>query len=763
MTRQESLALSRVVTQRSRCVAVASNREFSRLAAGLCGLLFVLLLLTLVAAPAHAAGPRVLPAGQLPPDRRLQPLKDLDGYFPFAPPASPAEWEKRAAQVRRQLLVANGIWPMPATTPLNPVIHGKVEREGYTVERAYFESFPGFYVTGSLYRPVGKSGKLPAVLCPHGHWPNGRFTDAGPAAVLQDIVNGAERFEEGGRSPLQARCMQLARMGCVVFHYDMLGYADSVQISFDLAHRFAKQRPEMNTLENWGLYSTQAEGHLQSIVGLQTYNSIRALDFITSLPDVDASRVGVTGASGGGTQTMLLGALDTRPVVAFPAVMVSTSMQGGCTCENCSLLRVDTGNIEFASLFAPRLQGMSAANDWTKEMETKGFPEIKKLYGLLGAGDKVSLKATIHFGHNYNYVNRAAMYSVFNKGLKLGLPEPIVEGDYKRLSQAEMTVWDEKHPRPEGGPDFERKLLRHWTDDAQKQLAAIVPKDQAGLAKYREVVGGAFEAILGRSLPAAADLEYEQTVKTDKGNLILMAGLVRNKPRGEAVPMAFLYPKQWNGQVVVWLDGNGKDGLFDAQGEPRSELQPLLAAGTSVVGVDLLYQGEYLADGKPLERTGRVKNTREFAGYTFGYNHTVFASRVHDVLTALAFVKNHEKAPQRIDVVALGETGPIGAAARAIAGSVVTSAVIDSSGFRFGQLTDFHHPQFLPGGAKYHDVPGLLALAAPGKTLVAGEKDGLPALTKTVYAATGATDALRADSGPADQLAARAAAFVAGR
>src|ERR1051325_815746 len=101
-------------------------------------------------------------------------------------------------------------------------------------------------------------------------------------------------------------------------------------------------------------------------MGLQTWNSIRALDFVTSLPDVDASRIGVPGASGGGTQTFILCAVDPRPTVAFPAVMVSTAMQGGCTCENCSLLRVGTGNIELAALMAPRPLGMSGADDWTK-------------------------------------------------------------------------------------------------------------------------------------------------------------------------------------------------------------------------------------------------------------------------------------------------------------------------------------------------------------------------------------------------------------
>ncbi|HEY1068889.1 MAG TPA: acetylxylan esterase, partial [Pirellulales bacterium] len=289
--------------------------------------------------PATAADLRVLPAGQLPQDARLGPLKDLNGYFPMTVPASKEAWETRATELRQQIQVGLGLWPLPTKTPLNAVVHGKVERDGFTVERVYFESVPGFFVTGSLFRPTNATGKRPGVLCPHGHWPNGRFYDAGRDAVRKQIVEGAERFEESGRRPTVSRCVQLARMGCVVFHYDMIGYADSVQ----LPHRHDERRPHMDGPENWGLFSTQAELRLQTEMGLQTWNSIRALDWLCSLPDVDTTKLGVTGASGGGTQTFALCAVDSRPTVAFPAVMVSTAMQGGCTCENCDYLRVGTG------------------------------------------------------------------------------------------------------------------------------------------------------------------------------------------------------------------------------------------------------------------------------------------------------------------------------------------------------------------------------------------------------------------------------------
>ena len=154
----------------------------------------------------------------------------------------------------------------------------------------------------------------------------------------------------------------------------------------------------------------------------------------------------MTGASGGGTQTFILCAIDPRPAVAFPAVMVSTAMQGGCTCENACYLRVGTGNIEMAALFAPKPLGMTAADDWTKEIATKGLPELKQHYRLLGAEDLVMAKPLVQFPHNYNYVSRAVMYHWFNKHLKLGLAEPIVEEDFRPLSVAEMSVWDAAHP-----------------------------------------------------------------------------------------------------------------------------------------------------------------------------------------------------------------------------------------------------------------------------------------------------------------------------
>ena len=272
------------------------------------------------------SAPRALPEDSLPADSRLDALKDLNGYFPFHPPKSPADWTVESARIRHDLKVAVGLFPEPVRHPLNSVIHGRIDGGDFTAEKVYFETRPGYLLTGTLYRPKSITGKIPGVLCPHGHWNEARFYDCGETKAAQLIKKGAEKHIESARNHIQSRCIGLARLGCTVLQYDMIGYCDNDQISHQLAHRFSKQRPEMISEKDWGLYSPQAESHLQSIMMLQTWNSIRAIDFLQSLPEVDPGRIAVTGASGGGTQTFALSALDPRVTVSMPAVMVGLSL-----------------------------------------------------------------------------------------------------------------------------------------------------------------------------------------------------------------------------------------------------------------------------------------------------------------------------------------------------------------------------------------------------------------------------------------------------
>lgn len=641
-------------------------------------------------------------------DVRTQLLKDLNGYFPFNAPSSLSEWETRREEVLHRIKVAAGLWPMPTKTPLNAVIHGKIDRGDYTIEKVYFESVPGFFVTGNLYRPKNIKGKVPGVLSAHGHAQNARLALSDPARTRQQIAEGAERFEQGGLSIYQSRCVQLARMGCVVWQWDMLSDSDSIQLPREVVHTFAKQRPEMNTTENWGFYSPQAEAHNQCIMGLQLLNSVRGLDFLLSLPEVDPNRVAMTGESGGGTQTMLASAIDDRIKLSFPVVMVSTSMQGGCTCENASLLRIGTGNVEFAALFAPKPLGMNTANDWTKEMATKGFPDLQKIFTLYGKKDDVFLLRGEHFQHNYNAVTRSAFYTFLNKHFKLGQPSPVIEKDFEPLTREQLTVWDNQHPAPKAGdPDFERKLLKWLAADAEKQLRASAATDE-GLQKQ---IRPAVETIIGRTYAQAGSVEWELKDKQDRGTHLEMTGVLHNTTHSDDIDVAWLYPKQSKDRVVIWLSDQGKAAVTSP------EVLELVTAGITVLCPDLFSPGA--------AQNGIVKNPREFAGYTFGYNNALFAQRTHDVLSLVTFLRNSKvgshKNPSHVSLAGWGNAGSIAAAAGALAGEAIDRVALDTQGFRFGKLLDFRDPLFLAGGAKYLDLPGMIALNAPHALWLAGE------------------------------------------
>jgi dienelactone hydrolase len=653
-----------------------------------------LLFLAGAALAADAPG-RILLPGQKPDDSRLGKAKTLNDYFPFSPPDSREAWEKRRQEVREQVLVATGLWPLPEKTPLDVVIHGKIDRDDYTIEKVFFESYPGHYVSGNLYRPKGRSGKLPAILSPHGHWANGRFYEAPEkevAAQMKPPASGgppAETTVEGARYPLQARCAQLARMGCVVFHYDMVGNADSQPI----AHR-------------QGFTDAQAELRGQSFMGLQTWNSIRALDFLTSLPDVDPRRVGVTGASGGGTQTFMLCAVDDRPAVAFPAVMVSTAMQGGCICENCSYLRVDTGNIELAGLFAPKPLGMSGAKDWTVDIERKGLPELKALYKLHGAEDKVMAKCYDQFGHNYNQVSRELMYNWFNKHLGLGLPEPVVEKPFVPVPPRELSVYNEEHPRPKDVLDA-AALRRQLALASDRQLAALRPKDADSLAEARRIHGTALRVMIGDKLPPSDQVEAKETgPKQERNGLIWRTYLLGRKGLHQQIPAIGLMGKEFDGTVVVWVHPEGKSSLFkDSKLVPAA--QKIVDKKAAIFAPDVYLSGESAGDNPhPVDKN--------FAGYTFGYNRTTLAERVRDILTSIAFVKGHEKT-KAVDLAGFDKAGPWALLAGALAGPAVARTAVDAHQFDFASITKTDDEMLLPGAVKYGGLPALAGLCAPGE------------------------------------------------
>jgi dienelactone hydrolase len=605
-------------------------------------------------------------------DVRLTSPHDKDHPADFKPDfADRAAWERRSDFLRHQAMVAQGLWPEPAKTPLNPVIHGKIDREEYTIEKVFFASMPGHYVSGNLYRPKNKSGKLPAVLCPYGHWPDGRFIWKSDADIDKEIKSGAETDRDAARSPLQANCAMLARMGCIVFQYDMVGYCDSTKIP----HRE-------------GFLDVDAILHLQSFMGLQTWNSVRALDFVLSLPDVDAKRIAVTGSSSGGTQTIALNAVDGRADVSFPMVMVSMNMQGGCVCENAPLYRIGTNNVELASLVAPKPEGMAAANDWTRDFMTRGLPEMKSIWRLYGAEELVD-GHHIEFGHNHNLHSRELQYAFLNKHLKLGLTEPVKEKPFVPVPPKELSVYDEQHPLPRDAADA-ATLRKTMTRMCDEQLAAMNPQ------QYEQTLRVALQAMVVDSLPAADDVQMEDGYLTRRG-------------AGEHVVCRLVATSGESKGVVIWAHLQGVSSIGQAQ--------QLVDAGFEVLAID-----PFTPPAKPLQLPSVKPNPNPpYAGYALCYERSALGNRVHDLLTAIAWAKAHAKG-KPVRLIGTDSAAPAALLARALAGDVVDRAALDVNQFDFDKISSDADLMLLPGALKYGGIYGVVPLCANHQTLLCGAR-----------------------------------------
>ena len=666
--------------------------------------------------------PKVTDGKTPPPDARLGVARDYNTVTDWTPDfADKAAWEKRAREVREQILVSQGLYPLPEKTPLNPVIFGRIDRDDYTIEKVYFNSFPGHYVVGTLYKPKNKTGKLPVVLYAHGHWEDGRLHEAGANEIKQLMDSGAEKTAEGAKYYLQAPCAMLARMGCVVFAYNMVGMGDSKPI----AHRE-------------GFKDVEAELQLQSAMGLQTWNSIRALDFALSLPDADAERVAITGASGGGTQTMILSAIDPRVTVAFPAVMVSENMQGGCVCENSSLLRVGLNNIEFASCFAPKPMGMTGANDWTREIETKGLPQLKKIYALYGVEDNVNAWYR-PFPHNYNQVSRELMYNVLNKNFKLGLAEPVVEKPLVPVPPKDLFVWDEKHPLPADAADA-ATLRKTWQALSDAELNHMIGSDPQ---EYRRILTTALRVMIVDKWPAQAQVVEGSKKEKKTDAYTIETGLLTRPDDGSfkvignpaakgaapaaapardqsAMPYAFIIPAGWNGETVIWEHPAGKLTLMDGNGKPLAPAQRILDAKFAVLCGDLFLTGEYVPNGHGQEATRPVD--KNYAGQTFGYNRTILAERVHDILTLVAYAKSRDS--KFVHQVAWEGAGVWALLAKGAAGEAILRSAIDLNNFDFDSIKSVTDENFLPGALKYGGIASFITLCRVGETALYRKPEG---------------------------------------
>lgn len=336
-----------------------------------------------------------------------------------------ASWETRKAELKSCMRTALKLDQLPATPKSQPILTNKRTFDGYTVENVAIETLPGMYVCGSLYKPTHAKGLMPVILNPDGHFGDGRY-----------------------RSDCQYRCAMQARMGAVAFSYDLFAWGESLLQFKSADHR----RSLANTI--------------------QILNGMRILDWLLTQKNADPTRVAVTGGSGGGSQTMLLTALDDRIDLSVPVVMTSSYHSGGCPCESgmgVHLCGHGTNNVEMAAMAAPRPQlVISDGKDWTQYVPEHEFPFLQRTYGFYGPSAVIKNVHLSEEGHDYGINKRLALYQFLADQFKLDTKQ--VKNTAGQFDESKCTI--EKYPAMyvfgEKGENLPANAVRSFEELEQK-------------------------------------------------------------------------------------------------------------------------------------------------------------------------------------------------------------------------------------------------------------------------------------------------------
>jgi len=625
--------------------------------------------------------------------------------FVFDAPTSLEAWERRAEHLREHMRVVLGLDDGDPDCPLDAHLSVCGEGEGYVVERVWFQSRPGFLCTGNLYRPPNPAGPIPGILNPHGHWEHGRL-------------------EDGPRGSIRARCITFARMGMAAFAYDMVGYNDSLQVS---AHRYASMRAAL-----WGLSS----------MALQSQNSLRAVNFLQSLPYVDPARIGCTGASGGGTQTFMLGALDQRVAVLAPVNMVSAHFQGGCTCENAPGLRTDTNNVEIAAMAAPRpLLLVSATGDWTVNTPRVEYPAIRRVYELYGATDCVQCVQE-DAQHNYNAASRAHVYRWFARWL-LGTEEVAADAERPYSDHADEML--RVFPRGElpKGYHAGARGMRDLEEVARLRSAKLLPRSPDSAITLTRATQRRLAHILSASSPEPDDVymaPVEAAEPAGSSGQDVVLGMTSRGTRVEG--RLWLPPRGEPSSAAVVLHPAGVPGLLDVTGLPTEWLEAALGENRAVLAISPLG-----TTPPPPEALAR----RDGDWFWATLNPPIVGEQVLDVLSGVSALRG------RWPSIKMAVVGLDGAGAWALMASALDAHVdatyADLGSWAWDDENAYLGDGFAPCLARYGLLPAIAASLVPWPlALKARDAHDGRAWVERAYKELGAFHSLRAlsASAPAD-------------
>ncbi|MBR1966519.1 MAG: acetylxylan esterase [Lentisphaeria bacterium] len=564
-------------------------------------------------------------------DRRLFSVDHYGSAKKAYIPQTLSEHRAFREEIIRRIKLAAGLNPMINLPKNTPQVSAPKIWENVLIYDVEIETLPGLRLTGNFFVPQNNDKKLPALLCPHGHWQKGR--------VHHD--------ERGG---VVMRCMQFARLGFAVFAYDMVGYNDCN----DLIHYFKNQLKD------------HADLYGVSTFGLQTVNSMRAVDFLCERPEVDHTRIGCTGASGGASQTWFIAALDRRIKAIAPVCMLSSSFHGGCDCEAGALLRM-TGidNFDILASLAPMPMLLPSVNgDWTNSNPIYEIPKLKEVYKLYNAEDKIENFHRID-RHNYNQNTREYVYAWFvkqfygeDRGIKINeenIPVPPPEMLWHKGVQPEAPSAEHVRATVDklaavitaNALDFNNDFTA-WQNDRREVLREMISSDFA----TKDVA-----------------VQYGN-VKWDIDGGIACPEVLMRREIGDTVGNIYFCPTEKKSEkaFLFVLPATYRDVISD--GRFYNEIKYFIQKGMYGCAVELFGNPD---QEKMLEMYLRRPEERTCHA---AFNPSIFSMRVQDIITA--YTRMRERGLHEVVIYAPAESAPEALAACALLNT--PEAVIDLEG-----------------------------------------------------------------------------------
>jgi hypothetical protein len=582
-------------------------------------------------------------------------------------PTERGAWEERRKALRAAIFEDLGLTPEPRRCPLDVRRGGKLTRDGYTVERIYWQAWPGYYASGYLYMPTGVQFPRPAILQPHGHW------------------------ENGNRNPVvQARCIALAKKGFVSLAPDTVHFTDwSLGICF------------------------------QSIMA---WSNIRGLDLLCEMPEVDTSRIGCTGCSGGAQQTFYLMALEDRIAAAVPVCMVSKfrtilrTDEVHCSCNHIPGIAADTDTPEMAAAFAPRpALIITVTGDWTKDYAAEDHPDVLATYGLYGAEDRVVSSQYVS-GHDYSKGMREEAYGFFLRWLGEDAgPLANLEPEHEPESLETLAKLDRVPREHEGTAAIQREFRKRRIPR---------PPTPANADEAAERATGLRAALLASTrLP-----ELPEAVACESRGTVEMAGVRAEKlvlttePEIHVAALLVAPTDAASTGITVVVHGDGARRALEDEA-----LSDVRARGEALLLIDPRWFGEW-SDGLDW---ANARDAVLLNGVILG--RSPGACGLYDVLCALRYARTRAAGPVRL--VGVGDGGVLALLAASLDPDV---ADVDVRGLGATYLAGREEP-VLPHILATADLPDLAAAIAPRPVRLGGVSNPAAyAVTRATYGACGA-------------------------